>query len=294
MTTFDVPEHVGSGLFQSLRLGSHATWAWSDLTPRRNTFIDEQGEHAGVVLAFNLMGEQRWRNRDTGREHLLPENYFGIYDGGTYAATNTYEENERSLQMGFQIAPGFCPILFEKIRETGAISSFNHVSRIAGMDIPPEARRVIQDMLGCTYSEDLREHYLQAKLMELIVVLTGELTDQPQRQLREIKLSDSDRAGLKEVKRILNACYADSPTIPELVRPAMMNENKLKRAFKQQYGKSIHAYIIEKRMEKARELLESGEVSVSEAAHQVGYTNTSYFISRFRQMYGTNPGALKR
>nr|WP_275446065.1 helix-turn-helix transcriptional regulator [Paenibacillus sp. ACRSA] len=73
-----------------------------------------------------------------------------------------------------------------------------------------------------------------------------------------------------------------------------MNENKLKRAFKQQYGKSIHAYVIEKRMEKARELLESGEVSVSEAAHQVGYVNTSYFISRFRQMYGINPGVLKR
>lgn len=36
MTTFDVPEHIGSGLFQSLRLGSHTTWAWSDLTPRRN------------------------------------------------------------------------------------------------------------------------------------------------------------------------------------------------------------------------------------------------------------------
>ncbi|MDR6722576.1 AraC-like DNA-binding protein [Paenibacillus amylolyticus] len=47
-------------------------------------------------------------------------------------------------------------------------------------------------------------------------------------------------------------------------------------------------------MEKACELLDSGEVGVAEAAHQVGYVNTSYFISRFRQMYGNNLGSLKR
>lgn len=79
----------------------------------------------------------------------------------------------------------------------------------------------------------------------------------------------------------------------ELVRSAMMNENKLKRAFKQQYGRSIHAYVIQKRMEKARELLESGQVGVSEAAQLEGYVNSSYFISRFRQTYGYNPSKLK-
>ncbi|RAW15535.1 hypothetical protein DC345_12645 [Paenibacillus taichungensis] len=107
-------------------------------------------------------------------------------------------------------------------------------------------------------------------------------------------MSASDRMGLEEVKRILDSNYADSPTIQELVCPAMMNEYKLKRAFKQLYGYSIHAYIIHKRMEKAREILESGQFSVTEAVYQAGDANCSYFISRFRQTYGFNPIKLKK
>ncbi|WP_144424630.1 helix-turn-helix domain-containing protein [Paenibacillus xylanivorans] len=38
----------------------------------------------------------------------------------------------------------------------------------------------------------------------------------------------------------------------------------------------------------------SGQFSVTEAAHQVGYANCSYFISRFRQTYGYNPSKLKK
>ncbi|MFE6072944.1 helix-turn-helix transcriptional regulator [Paenibacillus sp. NPDC057886] len=149
-------------------------------------------------------------------------------------------------------------------------------------------------MMECNYTNEIRAYYLEAKLTELIAVLAGELTDRPQPGTHEVRFSDSDRVGLEEVKRILDFSYADSPTIPELVRPAMMNEYKLKRAFKQLYGHSIHAYVIHKRMEKARELLESGHASVTEAAHQVGYANCSYFISRFRQTYGDNPSKLKK
>ncbi|WP_340016488.1 AraC family transcriptional regulator [Paenibacillus sp. FSL K6-1318] len=293
MSTFYLPDHAGSGVFQTTSLGPHANWSFCDLTPCRDTVVDERSEHAGFVLAFNLKGEQQWCNRDTGRKHRLLKNHFGIYEGGTFAASNVYEEGQRSVQLGLHIRNEYYPMLFETIRQTGAIGTFNHLPKNAGIDIPPVAGRVIQDMIQCNYTNEIREYYLEAKLAELIAVLAGELTDRSQPHVQEVRLSDSDRAGLEEVKRILDTRYADAPTIPELVRPAMMNENKLKRAFKQQYGRSIHAYVIQKRMEKARELLESGQVGVSEAAHLVGYVNSSYFISRFRQTYGYNPSKLK-
>jgi AraC-like DNA-binding protein len=43
-------------------------------------------------------------------------------------------------------------------------------------------------------------------------------------------------------------------------------------------------------MEKAREMLDSGKYSVSDAAWDLGYTNVSHFIELFRRHYGITPG----
>ncbi|MCG7384947.1 AraC family transcriptional regulator [Paenibacillus sp. ACRRY] len=294
MSTFYLPEQVGKGMYQSMTLGSYATWSFCDMTPCRDIIVDEQDETRGLVLAFNLSGQQQWRNRDTGRRHVFLENSFGVFDAGPFAASNVFEKGQRVVQMGLHIHPGRYDPLLEAIRKTGAISKFNDLSPHAGMDMPTLARHVIQEMLECKYMDEIREYYLEGKLTELLAIVAGELTGRDQTALQTVKLSETDRAGLATVKRILDENYAESPTIPDLVRPAMMNEHKLKRAFKQQFGISIHAYIIQKRMEKAYELLHSGKVNVTEAAQRVGYVNSSYFISRFRQMYGYNPGILKK
>ncbi|MEN8118607.1 MAG: helix-turn-helix domain-containing protein, partial [Bacteroidota bacterium] len=58
-------------------------------------------------------------------------------------------------------------------------------------------------------------------------------------------------------------------------------------------NKSVSQFIREVRVEKALELLNKGEQTVSEIAYQVGFSSPSYFNKCFKEKYGFSPGEAK-
>lgn len=68
-----------------------------------------------------------------------------------------------------------------------------------------------------------------------------------------------------------------------------MNPSYLSRLFKARTGMNFSKYLIEYRMERARELLEHTEFKINEIADCVGYNDTSYFIHTFRKQYQMTP-----
>lgn len=64
--------------------------------------------------------------------------------------------------------------------------------------------------------------------------------------------------------------------------------------FKERYGDTLLNYYTQLRMDKARHLLDTTEMSLREVVADVGYANTSSFIRRFKQLYGITPGEYKK
>ncbi|MGV2828160.1 response regulator transcription factor [Myxosarcina sp. GI1(2024)] len=58
---------------------------------------------------------------------------------------------------------------------------------------------------------------------------------------------------------------------------------------RQKTGRTVKQWIIERRMNKARQLLLSTERSITQIAQKTGYLDTGYFIRQFRQLHGTSP-----
>lgn len=56
----------------------------------------------------------------------------------------------------------------------------------------------------------------------------------------------------------------------------------------------MHNYVIVKRMELAKILVEQRNHKISEIAAMVGYANTSHFITTFYKTYGMRPGDLTK
>ena len=54
----------------------------------------------------------------------------------------------------------------------------------------------------------------------------------------------------------------------------------------------VYEYIVEKRMEMAYRLLQSGKYKVKDVVWMVGYTNASHFIDAFKKRYGVTPGEI--
>lgn len=64
------------------------------------------------------------------------------------------------------------------------------------------------------------------------------------------------------------------------------------RAFSGSRGRTPYQFVIEKRIERARQLLTEQEMPVATVAQQVGFKSASRFIQAFRRIVGMTPGAL--
>lgn len=108
------------------------------------------------------------------------------------------------------------------------------------------------------------------------------------------QLSKKDLNKIKQAEEILLQRMESPPSLLELAKIVELNDYKLKIGFKELFGMSAFAYLREKRMEHAIDLLRSGNSNVTETAFAVGYNNVSHFSELFRKKYGMNPSKFLR
>lgn len=70
-----------------------------------------------------------------------------------------------------------------------------------------------------------------------------------------------------------------------------LNEFTLKQGFRQVFGTTAFGWLHHHRMERVKELLETGHYNVTEAAREVGFSNRGHFAASFRKKFGVNPKA---
>lgn len=92
-----------------------------------------------------------------------------------------------------------------------------------------------------------------------------------------------------QLKSHIKSHLADSLNISSLCRQFYLSRTKLYKISKQSFGMGISDYICLERMKKAKELLCTAELPVSQIAEAVGISDTNYFIRLFKKHNGTTP-----
>ncbi len=92
------------------------------------------------------------------------------------------------------------------------------------------------------------------------------------------------------VRAILRRDLVKVPPLDDLAREVGCSSFYLSRTFSKETGQTIPQYLRQLRMERAAELLKSGNYNVTEAAFEVGYNSLSHFSQAFHQAYGCCPG----
>jgi len=88
--------------------------------------------------------------------------------------------------------------------------------------------------------------------------------------------------------------YKESITLESVADAMSYNIQHLSRQFKRQTGQSPIAYLLEVRINKAKELLLLENVTVQEVAEHVGYNDPLYFSRLFKKHTGVTPGNFKK
>jgi transcriptional regulator GlxA family with amidase domain len=88
--------------------------------------------------------------------------------------------------------------------------------------------------------------------------------------------------------------YARPLDVESLARGVHMSAGHLSRQFKLAYGESPYSYLMTRRIERAKALLDRGDLSVTDVCFSVGCTSLGTFSTRFTELVGMSPSAYRR
>jgi len=147
----------------------------------------------------------------------------------------------------------------------------------------------VQQILQCPFQGLTQRMYLESKVWELMALQLVQTLDsnRSEKDVKPLKPEDIER--IHYAKDLLTSQLCHPPSLIELARLVGINDCKLKAGFRQVFGTTVFGYLHECRMERSRQLLESGEMTVTEAAQAVGFVSRGHFAAAFKRRFGMNP-----
>lgn len=102
-----------------------------------------------------------------------------------------------------------------------------------------------------------------------------------------------DLARLRRVRDRIDREYSQPLDVQALARDALMSPGHFSRQFKLAYGESPYGYVMTRRIERAMALLRRGDLSVTEACFEVGFSSLGTFSTRFTELVGVPPSTYQ-
>jgi AraC-like DNA-binding protein len=99
---------------------------------------------------------------------------------------------------------------------------------------------------------------------------------------------------LRRARDHVDRHYAEPLDLDALARVAGLSKYHFLRLFGATYGRTPGAYLSERRVERAQDLLRATNLSVTEVCHAVGFSSLGSFSSRFRAITGETPSAFQQ
>ena len=88
--------------------------------------------------------------------------------------------------------------------------------------------------------------------------------------------------------------YFEKITLEDIAASANVSEREALRTFKKSLGKAPFDYLNEYRLDKARELLETTDLTITEIAVSTGFSDSAYFGKVFRNYFECTPGGYRK
>ncbi len=172
-----------------------------------------------------------------------------------------------------------------------------------GADMPPlqvrgtytlhaneQIRRYIDSLNYVYKGAEGSDALLELKLLELLHLIA--IQDKSFRFLRELSCGGTNRKR-RLITDFMEQYYSHKLKIEDYALLTGRSVSTFIRDFKRSYSTTPNRWLIEKKVDIAHQLLLHKNYSVTHAASEVGYENTSHFIKAYKQRYGVTPKKAK-
>jgi len=85
-----------------------------------------------------------------------------------------------------------------------------------------------------------------------------------------------------------------TPSVVQLIERFQLSRRQLERLFKKHTGRELGGFLLERRMQRALNLLHSSEIPIKQVAYELGYRHPSSFARAFQRRFGMTPTECRR
>ena len=147
---------------------------------------------------------------------------------------------------------------------------------------------VLSQILQAKVHDSMKSLYFKGKVYELLSLYFNKNED-PSMEQCPFLVDEENVRKIRKAKDIILERMSDPPSLENLATEIGLSLKKLKEGFKQLYGDTVFAYLLDHKMEEARRMLDSQKFNVNEVGLKLGYSTASHFIAAFKKKYGTTP-----
>jgi AraC-like DNA-binding protein len=145
------------------------------------------------------------------------------------------------------------------------------------------------DAMRVALASDASSLELQTRLAMLVHACISEVIEPLPRPAMRLPA----RAAVERLREVLHSTEGSRVRLLEFAEQVGVSQFRLLRGFKRAYGLPPHAYELNMRMQRARQMLRTGH-SAAEAAAANDFTDQSHFSRHFRRMWRMTPGQYAR
>lgn len=152
----------------------------------------------------------------------------------------------------------------------------------------PNIKLIINQLITKQANQTLRPIFIKGKIYELLSYYFSKPSENNSESCPYIATEETI-SKLKHAKQLIIQKMNNPPSLPELAKEVGLNIKKLKTDFKEFYGVPVFSFLLNYKMELAKELLLEQKLNVNEIASNLGYSASSHFIAAFKRKYGITP-----
>jgi AraC-like DNA-binding protein len=291
-----MPAHMGKGTILAQNINEHFSYAVMDFTLDRDLeLVREKGEAKAFSLSFNQVEMQK--ELQVGYvQHIIADkrpfrNDIFLTDTRDTALVRIAAGSSVKRLLIFcshEMASQYLPQeLFAKLvsfaRENSASENQLFIS------LPH--RTMLKEIFEIRDNDALNQVKRLSGIIHLVEKFLYSFLRQEQAALpRTVKKNDLE--SMQHIEQILSSRLEGFPSLEFLAHDVFMSTSKLKNLFKQVYGHTLYDYYNKSRLQRAKELLVTGQCSIKQAGSEIGFSNLSHFAKAFRKEFGILPRDL--
>jgi AraC-like DNA-binding protein len=291
--TLTIPAGLGEGIIMARNVNAHFSYAIMNFKLSGDLEWHRESGSAGFMISFNQV--EAYKDSAIGLPtHPLTEkkpwfrNDIFLTEAGNPASLRLSAGTTVKRLLiccSRELAMQYLPVdLYEKL------SAFAKAN--GGSDNPLfinlTHRTMLKELFEIKDNDPVSQIKRLSSVIHLIERSLHSFLRQEQATLpRSVKKTDLE--SMQHIEQILSSRLEGFPSLESLAHEVFMSTSKLKNLFKQVYGHTLYDYYNKSRLQRARELLINGQVSIKQAGSEIGFSNLSHFAKAFRKEFGILP-----